>query len=49
MCTMHANLGRTIRNVTERELLPGIRRQRESEQSHGRDEDARDDEVEAVV
>lgn len=38
-----------IKCSTERELLPGIRRQRESKQSHGRDEDARDDEVETVI
>lgn len=35
--------------ITERELLPGIWRQRETEQSHGRDENAWDNEVETVI
>ncbi len=35
--------------LTERELLARVWREREAEQRHGRDEDARHDQVEEVV
>ena len=34
---------------TERQLLPGVRREGEAEQGHAGDEDAGDDQVEEVV
>ena len=34
---------------TERQLLPGVRREGEAEQGHGGDQDTRHDQVEEVV